>query len=509
MMFPDLARVTALTFDCYGTLIDWEAGAIGVLRPLLARHGVSLSDDEIVRAFQDVEEGLCEPPYRPYRVVLEGVVEGFGRRFGFPVGAAERGAAGGLAPGVAALPRHGRSVARPETSLPARDRLEHRRRPVRHHRPPARGGLRPRRDRRAGPLLQAAPADLRGGHPPPRAWRQSAIAHVAEGASEVPTARRLGCATVWVRRHGRSARLLTEAPDLEVPDLRSLAGPAGRRRLRPAVLDRWRRSLGRRRLRDEAFAHLFDEPVPGEAVSLDCETTGLDPRTAQILSVGAVRIRDDAILTSERLELLVRPTVPVPEETILVHHLRPCDVAGAPPVAEAMRRVLDFVGPRPLVGYYLEFDVALLERHVRPLLGTGLPNRPDRGLEPLLRLARPPAPGRRQHRPPVRHHPPHPRPATPPGPRRVRRRAARRDGLPAPEGWLAAAGVRAEPPLTRRRGARSRACLSGRARRGSPPPRPRRRSGRRGPRAWRGTRRRAARSAAPPLPWPAARSRAR
>ena len=66
--------------------------------------------------------------------------------------------------------------------------------------------------------------------------------------------------------------------------------------------------------------------------------------------------------------------MPVPEETILVHHLRPCDVAGAPPVAEAMRRVLDFVGPRPLVGYYLEFDVALLERHVRPLLGIGLPN---------------------------------------------------------------------------------------------------------------------------------------
>ena len=48
------------------------------------------------------------------------------------------------------------------------------------------------------------------------------IAHVAEGASEIPTARRLGCATVWVRRHGRSARLLTEAPDLEVPDLRGL-----------------------------------------------------------------------------------------------------------------------------------------------------------------------------------------------------------------------------------------------------------------------------------------------
>src|SRR3954468_3902000 len=88
--FPDLARVTALTFDCYGTLIDWEAGAIEALRPLLARHGVTLSDDAIIQAFQDIDAELCEPPYRPYRAVLAGVVEGFGRRFGFPVGVAER-----------------------------------------------------------------------------------------------------------------------------------------------------------------------------------------------------------------------------------------------------------------------------------------------------------------------------------------------------------------------------------------------------------------------------------
>jgi DNA polymerase-3 subunit epsilon len=40
-----------------------------------------------------------------------------------------------------------------------------------------------------------------------------------------------------------------------------------------------------------------------------------------------------------------------------------------------MRRVLDFVGPRPLVGYFLEFDAAMLERYLRPMLGTGLPNR--------------------------------------------------------------------------------------------------------------------------------------
>jgi 2-haloacid dehalogenase len=87
---PALSRphLTTLTFDCYGTLIDWETGAITALRPLLLRHEIALSDDEIVTAFQDIDGALCEPPYKPYRAVLAGVVDGFGRRFGFPVGKA-------------------------------------------------------------------------------------------------------------------------------------------------------------------------------------------------------------------------------------------------------------------------------------------------------------------------------------------------------------------------------------------------------------------------------------
>ena len=86
----DPARLTTLTFDCYGTLIDWEAGAIEALRPLLARHGVMLADDEIITLFQELETPLRKAPFRLYRAVLAGVVEGFGQRFGFPVGEAER-----------------------------------------------------------------------------------------------------------------------------------------------------------------------------------------------------------------------------------------------------------------------------------------------------------------------------------------------------------------------------------------------------------------------------------
>jgi len=135
------------------------------------------------------------------------------------------------------------------------------------------------------------------------------------------------------------------------------------------------RAWYRRRLKDPAFAHLCAPYHGDELVSIDCETTGLDVRRDQILSVGAVKVKGDTILTSQRLDFLVKPKEPVSERTILIHHIRPIDLANAVPVEEAIRRVLDFVGPRPLIGYFLEFDVAMLNKHVKPLLGIPLPNR--------------------------------------------------------------------------------------------------------------------------------------
>lgn len=140
--------------------------------------------------------------------------------------------------------------------------------------------------------------------------------------------------------------------------------------LRPLV-----RAWYRRRLKDPAFAYLCDEYDGDELVSIDCETTGLDVKKDQILSVGAIKVKGDRILTSERLDFLVRPKEPVSERTILIHHIRPVDLEDALPVDDAIRRVLDFLGPRPLIGYYLEFDVGMLNKHVRPLVGIPLPNR--------------------------------------------------------------------------------------------------------------------------------------
>nr|WP_216842302.1 3'-5' exonuclease [Acidovorax sp. SRB_14] len=126
-------------------------------------------------------------------------------------------------------------------------------------------------------------------------------------------------------------------------------------------------------LADPAYAFLFDPPPPGEWVALDCETTGLNVRSDDIIAIGAVRIAGNRILTSQRLELLVRPGKDVPAESVRIHRLRSRDVAQGLPLGEAMHQLLHFIGSRPLVGYFLEFDVAMLNRALWPLLGMGLP----------------------------------------------------------------------------------------------------------------------------------------
>lgn len=82
-------RYDFLTFDCYGTLIDWESGIVGALGPLLSSHGVKMDGVHILTAFAELEARLEKGSYRPYREVLAEVVRGFGRRFGFKPSARE------------------------------------------------------------------------------------------------------------------------------------------------------------------------------------------------------------------------------------------------------------------------------------------------------------------------------------------------------------------------------------------------------------------------------------
>lgn len=140
-----------------------------------------------------------------------------------------------------------------------------------------------------------------------------------------------------------------------------------------SLIDRLRRAWRQRRLRATEWRFLLEPPPPGEWVALDCETSGLDVHSDEIIAISAVRIVGRRILTSERLELLVRPEKGVSADSIRVHRLREQDVQAGVPAEQAMRRLLQFIGPRPLVGYYLEFNVAMIDRTLGRTLGLALP----------------------------------------------------------------------------------------------------------------------------------------
>ncbi|MFA9461000.1 3'-5' exonuclease [Thiohalorhabdus methylotrophus] len=136
-----------------------------------------------------------------------------------------------------------------------------------------------------------------------------------------------------------------------------------------------RRKLGRVRLRDPELAHLFEPPPDDRIICLDTEATGLDPRRDQLLAVAALPVEGDRIRTSEALHLTVRPNGPVDGESVKIHGLRDRDLARGMAPETAVDRLLQFIGSRPLLGYYLEFDCALIGRLARPRLGGPLPNR--------------------------------------------------------------------------------------------------------------------------------------
>jgi 2-haloacid dehalogenase len=79
----DFARFTTISFDCYGTLIDWESGILPTLRTVFDRHQKSPSDSAILELYGEFEAQAESGPYQSYRSVLESVVQRFGKHYGF------------------------------------------------------------------------------------------------------------------------------------------------------------------------------------------------------------------------------------------------------------------------------------------------------------------------------------------------------------------------------------------------------------------------------------------
>ncbi|MBM6583880.1 3'-5' exonuclease [Microvirga sp. BT689] len=139
---------------------------------------------------------------------------------------------------------------------------------------------------------------------------------------------------------------------------------------------RWLRNLFyRATLADHAYRFLFEPGPPDEVVVLDCETTGLNPRFDEVIAVAAIVIRGNRIMTSEAYRALIRTDRVLPPESIKVHRLRARDVAEGRPMHQVLPELLRFIGGRPIVGYYVDFDVRMLDRYVLRYIEAKLPNR--------------------------------------------------------------------------------------------------------------------------------------
>ncbi len=133
--------------------------------------------------------------------------------------------------------------------------------------------------------------------------------------------------------------------------------------------------FNKRNLKDEKYAYLFEESTDDEYVCFDCETTGLDPKIDDIISIGAVIIKNNSIVASKKFVRFVKPKTKLQSEAIKIHHIREIDLENAEDIDEVIEEFIEFISNRKLVGYFLEFDIAMINKYLKPKIGITLPNK--------------------------------------------------------------------------------------------------------------------------------------
>ena len=141
-----------------------------------------------------------------------------------------------------------------------------------------------------------------------------------------------------------------------------------------SIFKNFKKNRDLKKLKNKEFEFLFDESQKGEYVSLDCETTGLNPKKDEILSMGAVLIKDNKILMRKSFNIYVKPSKNINPESIKIHLLREIDLQNAIEPDVAIYKLLDFIGSRPIVGYYIDFDIEMISKYTKKLIGIKLPN---------------------------------------------------------------------------------------------------------------------------------------
>lgn len=228
----DFDRFEALTFDCYGTLIDWDSGIVRALAALLSGVEELPSDDELLELFGRLEPDAVRGPFRGYREVLTDVAHRFGRALDFEVGDRQAAAFAASVAEWAPFPDSVEALAR----LASRYRLA----VVSNVDDDLFAGSAAQLKADFAEVVTAQ--QIRSYKPRPGHFHEvlrrldlplDRVLHVAQSLyHDIAPARQMGFTCVWVnRRAGKTGWGASPpqraTPDLEVPDLASLAWEMG------------------------------------------------------------------------------------------------------------------------------------------------------------------------------------------------------------------------------------------------------------------------------------------
>ncbi len=228
----DFEQFDYLSFDVYGTLIDWETGIVQSLRPILERHQLHWSDDQILDAFAATESVAQRPPYSTYREVLTSVLKQIGDQHGFTPEPHDLAAFSGSVPDWPAFPDSPEALQMlsQHFSLAVITNCD--------------DDLFAESNRKLGVEFDVVVTAEQAGvyKPDLRPFRMtieriggdsSRLLHVAQSMfHDHEPAKELGMTTVWINRRYDKAGLgatppASAVPDLELPDVRSLAALFG------------------------------------------------------------------------------------------------------------------------------------------------------------------------------------------------------------------------------------------------------------------------------------------
>ena len=225
----DFGRFEVLSFDCFGTLIDFERGVLATLGPILKRHGLPVEGDKLLETYAALKLPIEQSsPFKPFREILLRTMDSVGRRFGFEPTAAEHSALvdsiGDWPPfpdTVEALARLGRHFRLVILSNVDDDLFEGNARQLQV------------------PFAAVVTSQQVGSYKPSLAnfrfmlerlgLPKERVLHAAQSLfHDIGPAREIGLTSVWInRRHDRPGFGGTPPgqaePDLRVPDLRTLA----------------------------------------------------------------------------------------------------------------------------------------------------------------------------------------------------------------------------------------------------------------------------------------------